>query len=575
MMQSLKGPSLVALALVARTAAGQAPVVQNLGYDSLSPTQHGSLVAFAVREAFQDGGTDLNGDQDAVDEVLFLHDAATGVTTNLGLAVIGPIEIDGPLVLFRVDEGQDGGVDYNMDGDLDDAILCVHDAASGVTSNIGLALPSFYEVDFDVLGQQVAFLVREQGPGSAQGVDLNGDGDVAPSDDVLFLWNAQTGTTTNVGFAAAATPYLEGDYVVFEAFELGQGLADLNGDGDVVDGVVHQHHIPTGVTTNVGLAGSISVFDQGRALLVADEISQGTGDLNGDGDASDRVVYSLDPISGGLTKLDLTVPATNVSSSEGNVHAAFLFDELSGSQDRNGDGDMGDYVVTLVDKASGALVNTGLAMNVWNGVPAPPPFVGGTLPVPVPETGQGAVDLNGDGDASDVVMHVHVAPTGQTRNVGLAVAPNADVVADKALAAFGVSEAAQGADLNADGDVIDVVAFVHFAGLGSTRNTGLAISPAGGRLAAGDGLVLILVHESSHGGTSLNGDSDLQDDVAHLFEARSGVVTNLGLAAQPGLISVAERLAVFSVPELGQGPTTLNADADTVDAIVHLAGPWL
>lgn len=552
-------------------SAVQTPVTKSLTYDSLGPVQQGSQVAFAVREASHDGGTDLNGDLDTTDEVLFLHDAQSGLTTNLGSATRGPIAQDGGLVAFRVDEAQDGGTDHNLDGDAQDAVLFVHDAASGVTWNVGRALPTFDELDFVVQAPYVAFLVAEAGT-SAEGVDLNGDGDVVGSDQVVFLWDATTGVATNLGIAASEPPHLANGHVVFPAFEIAQGAADFNGDLDVVDGVVCRYDIATGQSSSTGLAGSVCSSDGGLVLIVVDELAQGSSDLNGDGDAFDKIVHAFDPQSGAVTPLDLTVPSTNPECSGSGAFAAFLFDESAGSQDRNGDGDQTDRVVTLVRKADGALISTGLAMA---GAAKAPSFVGGTLAIPVPEAGQGQGDLNGDGDQNDLVLFAHAVPTGKTVNTGLALLANGEIVADKALIVFGVPESEQQVDLNGDGDQQDVVTHVHYTGLGTTHNTGLAISPAGGRLAAGDGLVLILVHEASQAGASLNGDPDTQDDVAHLLQARGAVVTNLGLAALPGPISVAERLAVFSVPELGQGAATLNADADAVDAIVHLAGPWL
>src|SRR5262245_38399588 len=100
-----------------------------------------------------------------------------------------------------------------------------------------------------------------------------------------------------------------------------------------------------------------------------------------------------------------------------------------------------------------------------------------------------AGDLNGDGDAAAVVVHVLDARTGEIFNLGLAVPVVCDVafppgfcspvqpVAGDTIVAFLVSEGAQGAtDFNRDGDAIDDVLFVYDARRREVRSTGLAVA---------------------------------------------------------------------------------------------------
>jgi len=71
-----------------------------------------------------------------------------------------------------------------------------------------------------------------------------------------------------------------------------------------------------------------------------------------------------------------------------------------------------------------------------------------------PEAAQGA-DLNSDGDVSDRVLHLYDAGTGTLDNVGFAAE---EFVLGTTLLALRTSEAAQGAqDLNGDGDHSDYV----------------------------------------------------------------------------------------------------------------------
>ena len=70
-------------------------------------------------------------------------------------------------------------------------------------------------------------------PETAQGVDLNGDGDLA--DRVLHVADVASGNIANVGFEASQYPNrgLFGGQFPFEGRESENG--DLNGDGDLLD----------------------------------------------------------------------------------------------------------------------------------------------------------------------------------------------------------------------------------------------------------------------------------------------------------------------------------------------------
>jgi len=161
--------SLIVLLLLVPTHSFALVSISNLGLDTVSnPSIDGNLVTFVVRE-FVQGNADLNGDGDSIDGVGHIFDASTGTTTNLGLASSIP-DNDGNLVTFDVRESAQGNADLNGDGDSNDRVVHVFDAATGITTNLGLA--SFFNPSID--GNLVMFVVGE----SAQGnTDLNGDDD--------------------------------------------------------------------------------------------------------------------------------------------------------------------------------------------------------------------------------------------------------------------------------------------------------------------------------------------------------------------------------------------------------------
>jgi hypothetical protein len=143
--------------------------------------------------------------------------------------------------------------------------------------------------------------------------------------------------------------------------------------------------------------------------------------------------------------------AFDVAAGEGIV--AFRTDERTQvAGDLNGDDDTDDALVVVLDVESGELrplLNSD----------EPPRLLGQSVVFSVPEAQLGAsgMDLNGDGDAVDAVLHVHDALANTTRSLGK-VAAIADVRLGSAVLAFPVSEDQQGqGDLNGDGDVADRV----------------------------------------------------------------------------------------------------------------------
>ena len=392
----------------------------------------GGIVATRVPESLQ-GGQDLNGDGDAFDQVVFVHDARKGVTKNLGLAGYVP-KVDAGLVAFSVSEAQQGGIDLNGNGSTFDYVMHVHDVSTGTTANTGMPALQVDAMD----GGLVMFRVGEY----AHGADLNGDGDL--SDIVPHIYAAKSKTLAGLGFACSYPGLLDGGVAAVQISEWSEGK-DLNGDGDVYDNVVSLYDVPAGAWTHLGLAAFGSLrLEQRRVACTVFESFQGGQDLNGDGDAWDQVIHVHDMNTGCTKALGAGVLIEIVGS-----HLCYTIAEASeGGVDFNGDGDIIDRVLHVFDVASGTVTNHALAVSGSE--------AGSTrVLLQVAESYQGGTDLNGDGDALDSVVHVLALPANNVLNLKLAGQVGRYEGAGHSMYAFSVSEFSEGKDLNGDGDMVD------------------------------------------------------------------------------------------------------------------------
>ncbi len=235
------------------------------------------LSAFVVSEA---ASGDLNGDGDAVDEVWHVYDARDGSVTNVGLAAsvvcrssfsspdpvcaaVAPV-VDRMLAALIVSERSQGATDLNGHGDTDDDVVYTYDGRTRATTLVPVALARavgrdvssyIFPVPPVIAGDSIAFLVGEAEHG---GLDLNGDGDVL--DDVLHILNIDTGEMVNTALAAATVfgpfgsrnpiaPVASGQKVTIVVGEAEQGGSDLNGDGDADDQVSIVIHVKNGKAT--------------------------------------------------------------------------------------------------------------------------------------------------------------------------------------------------------------------------------------------------------------------------------------------------------------------------------------
>jgi hypothetical protein len=108
-----------------------------------------------------------------------------------------PVEpvIAGEGIVLLVGEGEQGGTDLNLDGDADDDVLHVVEAKTGEILNLALAAATMVgpfgsrnPIAPQLEGQHVTFVAGE----AEQGADLNGDGDI--DDQVTYVVKPKNGT---------------------------------------------------------------------------------------------------------------------------------------------------------------------------------------------------------------------------------------------------------------------------------------------------------------------------------------------------------------------------------------------
>lgn len=547
---------MAALAPVTFAADPPPVTVTNIGLcaEHFRTTSDGAFVLFVVDEAGQ-GHTDLNGDGDALDLVLHVHDAGSSSTTNLGLAVTASLAVAGHLVTFHLSEADHGQTDANGDGDAADVVPHIYDADLQIMTNLGIAGGFFPPMVDD---GRVLFEVIESDEGQT---DLNGDGDTL--DSVLHVHDIANGVTTNLGLAVRAsfggpTTRLDGDIATVIVSEADHGATDLNGDGDLYDGVAFAIDLPTSSATNLGLAApwtTPALIFGDTVLVLVDESDQGQSDLNADGDRFDLVPHLYRQKTPPITNLGIT--AVEPAYVDG-VLVFSVSETEQGGMDFNGDGDGKDLVLFTYDLETDTLKDLGLTSVL--------PLVDtGRIAFGVYEPSQGNTDLNGDGDATDWILHVHEVATGVTTNLATEGIPT---TFQRRRIGFLANEYEAGQnDLNGDGDVwiSEQVPHVYDLTDDTVRNLGVA-----GVLGTGfDDRMLVRIDEHLDGGVDRNGDGDAFDDVLQVYEGDYGTTIDLGLDG--ALAPLAGPSFAFSVSEMANGSIDRNGDGDAADWVLHVA----
>ncbi|MBI3782699.1 MAG: hypothetical protein HY270_04785 [Deltaproteobacteria bacterium] len=283
-------------------------------------------------------------------------------------------------------------------------------------------------------------------------------------------------------------------------------------------------------------------------------------DLNRDGDLQDTVLQVLDARD---PKESVTTIAAAGRVAVAGGRAAFLVPE-SGT-DLNGDGDGKDEIVHFYGGrgVSPAALNLGRAADEVV-------FSGRWIAAAVSESAQGATDLNGDGDTDDTVVEV-VAADQPSDWINLGIAGHSLQTAG-GVVAFLVSEAAQGHDLNGDGDLLDDVLQLYDADAQSS-----VVLAQADDFVLGDTLLAFRTREAAQGNHDLNGDGDTNDAVLQVYDLRSRRLINTGQAATPCQLEacdpslpyrVLQDTVKFLTFEADQGED-LNGDGDTDDLVLQ------
>jgi hypothetical protein len=290
-------------------------------------TLDGDFLAFLANES--DEGKDLNQDGDTTDSrVLHVFDARTGVVRNLGLQVAysSPLLVaTSSFVAFNVNEA-DLGIDVDGNGDALSDVLCLYSRRAQevyISELTGILFADVFTTQVGLLvrkGQGAYFFDSRSGEvrdtnlplsgypvwsvpawsGQILGVwedtDINGDGDT--SDIVLYWSDPALRKFESLGTVASSPPLVTGRWAYFSVPE---HAGDLNGDGDGWDSVLFRFDRLTGTTTNLKLAlgraviaspGAIGFGSNGFAAFLADEFWQNE-DLNGNGDLEDKILFTV------------------------------------------------------------------------------------------------------------------------------------------------------------------------------------------------------------------------------------------------------------------------------------------
>jgi hypothetical protein len=333
--------------------------------------------------------------------------------------------------------------DLTGDGDRNDIVLEALNTSTPLPAPMVLCPADDVSVD----AGHAAFLRSEAagataipvcptGVAAGSGVDLNGDADAA--DRVVHLWRGG-GNVQNLRCAATALSLSSGHLAALVS-ETAQNAASLNGDVDADDTVVMVYNLNDPVPASCGgwsnLAQAADTLQVRGALaaFITPEGAQGSGggtNLNGggppppDSDKSDRVVQVYDFDTSTTSNLaraaeEFVLGTTPVTCGQ-SVLVAFRTPEADqGGADLNGDGDSTDDVLQVYAKGLG-VINTAQAITPC-GLEACDPRLpyrvfgdqvkfltvecdqqGPLLSVTCPS---GGTDLNGDGDADDLVLQL-------------------------------------------------------------------------------------------------------------------------------------------------------------------------
>ncbi len=370
--------------------------------------------------------------------------------------------------------------------------------------------------------------------------------------------------------------HIEGDHIVFALREV---QVDRNMDGDVSDHILASYDIATAATSTYGLAVRLThsgffgypfEVSNGCVAVCVDEASQ-SADLNGDGDTSDFVLHVVELATGQVTNLGRAVSRwfNETAIAVNSDILAFLVDEArQGHTDLNGDGDALDVVMHIHRLSSGTTLN--LQLPGYAGAPFQHSLeTNNSVDIQGDQVAWSFVeqtDLNGDGFLRPILADYDVV-TGQTTLIGTDVQSlriGFSLVPD--LLAFVEHEALVG-DLNCDGDATDdqILHTYRPSVAGPKKNEKLDIQSVTG---TGELVVITAREIDNH---DFNFDSDVNDIGVQIFHVATGVLIPLNRPIEGTVypLQIQGNLFFYNVPEVNHG-TDLNGDGDVQDKVIHL-----
>jgi hypothetical protein len=472
---------------------------------------------------------------------------------GLALAVRTGVKASGTKIAFAVDESAQGQ-DLNGDGDRLDSVLHVYDAATDTLTNVGLAVYPPFPIVF--VGDYVSFAVSEAAQGQS---DLDGDG--RADGTAVHVFDTASGLLVNLQRGTDGQIASDGSILAFSSFESG---ADLNNDGDTTDSIPFVYDLATSTLTHIPLAATVSGVSNGYVVLSVSEAQEGATDLDGDGDINDDIIAVYDSVT----------HTTHITGRAGRLKGFFSssptavlsVSELSESVDLNGDGDAQEDVLFVLDLPTATPTNLAIATGPVVSI------MGDTAAFVVDEGEQGQTDLNGDLDTSDRCAAIYDQQTQTVTICGFAIRGSAIAISD-GLVAFGAVESDQGAtDLNNDGDIDDEILVVVDRQQG-TIQTGISFADPGGigsDVPSGFGHRIFVLTSEAASASDLNGDGDLTDDAVLAYDVLTNRATTFGVSARGFSSSIRAEtgLAVFLVSETDEGGRDLNGDGDSSDLVL-------
>lgn len=346
------------------------------------------------------------------------------------------------LYIRTLDWGAAAAHDLTGDGDANDSVLAVLDTAPLAPTPIILCPAE----QVSVVGGAAAFLRPESAGastnpectgGALTGPELNGN---LSTEDLVVHFASSANSVQNLGLAADSVTLsgvctagsnveracrADGEcpdgacsprYVAALVSEEGQG-EDLNDDNDAVDDVPHVYSLGASPSawSNLEVAGDSLDALGSLVAFLAPEDAQGK-DLNGDRDKADRVMHVYDASSDTLVNTHVAAEEFVIGGSLGDCGnsplVAFRTSEAA-QEDTNLNGDLNtsDYVLHIYAKGLG-VINTAQAVTPCRLEACDPrlPYrvYGSKVKFLTFEVEQGA-DLNGDNDATDLVLQVYDA----------------------------------------------------------------------------------------------------------------------------------------------------------------------